>query len=144
MRDWTRIPFHGGCKYVTTDYAVIGLYPPDQLEASCEEWISPSLPGYTFETAEAAMTAIDTLFPVSLADRLFEELDEFDDGSGTLDDLIHQVTSEVASAVNNAGLEEQIRYLLDNGVDEATIRRTVIEQVDRGHDDDDDDGDDFL
>jgi len=38
-----------------------------------------------------------------------------ENGSESLDDLVHDIVSEIASAVNNEGPESQVQYLIDLG-----------------------------
>jgi hypothetical protein len=34
-----------------------------------------------------------------------------------LDDMVHEAASQIASAVNNGGLHEQVKFLDENGID---------------------------
>lgn len=41
--------------------------------------------------------------------------------SAHLDDLVHETASVMASNINNGGLEEQVEYLLEQGIPEESI-----------------------
>lgn len=38
-------------------------------------------------------------------------------GVRDLDEVVHDVMSQQASSINNSGLEAQIQFLVDNGID---------------------------
>jgi hypothetical protein len=70
----------------------------------------------------ASTTGSPTAEPPS-AHRLLVLADELAPDPDTVDDIVHDVASSTASAINNAGLHEQVRYLLDE------LGETVTEQV---------------
>ena len=68
-------------------------------------------------------------------DRLRKLCEELNVGVEDLDEVVHSVASEIASDVNNGGVEEQLYYLIDRlgaGDAEAEIHKAC------GSDEDDD------
>jgi hypothetical protein len=62
--------------------------------------------------------------------KFFEALtpDDHDDAQEALDGAIHDLFSEPASAKNNEGAEEQIRYILLEG-GEDLLKKTLVEPI---------------
>lgn len=62
-------------------------------------------------------------------DEALQEVIDYADEQGTRDDLlldeeVHETASNIASNVNNGGLEEQLKYLLsNNGIEEEYIKK---------------------
>lgn len=44
---------------------------------------------------------------------------------GDLDSLVYEITDRIAAQVNNGGIEEQVRFLLENGIQEDEILEAV-------------------
>lgn len=44
---------------------------------------------------------------------------------GDLDCLVYEITDRIAAQVNNGGIEEQVRFLLENGLRENEILEVV-------------------
>ncbi len=59
--------------------------------------------------------------------------DETDDFEGMLDDLVHDLASQIGSQVNNNGLEAQVAFLAEQvGIDSAG---ELIDQIAKGKSD---------
>lgn len=51
---------------------------------------------------------------------LIEEIKATDNSEGAFDGLVHDLKSEEASAINNKGIESQVRYIVEYfGIEEA-------------------------
>lgn len=46
--------------------------------------------------------------------------------AASLDDLVHETASVTASNINNAGLEAQVEYLLEQGIPEEAIYGEIL------------------
>jgi hypothetical protein len=46
----------------------------------------------------------------------------------TLDELVHETASVKASTINSLGTEEQLNYLLENGIDLAYIEGIFLDE----------------
>lgn len=64
---------------------------------------------------------------LSESESLYNELSNREEDCERLDDLVHLIFSSHASVVNNGGLEQQIEFLLENGISAKEIRNIFID-----------------
>lgn len=98
-----------------------------------EDFDNPELQSYIDEACERLSMSREEmkrkLSGIRTFDEVLQEVMEYADEQGTsddraLDDEVHDTADEIASNVNNGGLEEQLKYLLsNNGLSEEYITK---------------------